>query len=89
MERARLKTQALIWLRADLALWAKVVDADNPPGRGTARQTLQHWQKDADLTGLRNRDALATLPKEERETCEKLWADIAVLLRRMESKKQP
>jgi hypothetical protein len=40
------------------------------------------WQSDADLAGLRDKDALAKLPIPEQEACRRLWADVAALLQR-------
>jgi tetratricopeptide (TPR) repeat protein len=71
-ERARLRQQALDWLRADLALWAK---------RADRRQALLgRWQDAADLAGVRDAAALATLPADERAAWQKLWAEVAALL---------
>jgi hypothetical protein len=41
---------------------------------------LQRWRGTADLAGLRDPDALARLPADERQACEKLWADVAEAL---------
>ena len=46
------------------------------------RQALKHWQGDPDLAGVRDEDAVAKLPADEREACQKLWADVAALLRK-------
>ncbi len=81
-ERARLRGQALGWLRADLALWQKQADSGKPEGRLTAQRTLRHWQRDADLAGVRDKEALAALPTGERAEWEKFWAEVADLLRR-------
>jgi tetratricopeptide (TPR) repeat protein len=86
-EKARLRRQALDWLRADLTAWAQVVEKDSPPDRALVQRQLQHWQKDPDLTGLRDKDALAKLPEAEREACRKLWADVDALLRRAQGPK--
>jgi hypothetical protein len=48
-ERARLRKQALDWLRADLAARARLAAGDKRGDRAAVRQTLQHWQEDADL----------------------------------------
>jgi serine/threonine-protein kinase len=74
-KRVRLRAQALAWLRADLAAWAKAAD------RALVRRTLTHWQQDADLAGVRDKQALAALPADERAEWEKLWAEVAGLLR--------
>jgi hypothetical protein len=103
-ERARLRKQAVLWLRADLADWTKEVEsnalrdpdvgigaAGAPNGLGrkivpidpeTIQTTMKHWQDDADLAGIRDRDAVAKLPPDEREACQKLWADVAELLKK-------
>ena len=85
--RARLRGQALGWLRADLALWQKQADSGKPEGRAAAQRTLRHWQQDADLVAVRDQQALAILPAEERAEWDKLWAEVADLLRRLDSAK--
>jgi hypothetical protein len=47
---------------------------------------LQYWQRDSALAGVREKAALAKLPEDERKKWQKLWADVADLLRRAESK---
>jgi serine/threonine-protein kinase len=78
--RARLRGQALGWLRADLAAWAKATD------RARVRRTLTHWQQDLALAGVRDKQALAGLPAAERAEWEKLWAEVDGLLRRLDTK---
>jgi hypothetical protein len=51
------------------------------------RQTLQHWQQDADFAGIRDPDAVATMQIDEQEACKKLWADVEAVLKRVEEKK--
>jgi tetratricopeptide (TPR) repeat protein len=82
--RRRLRQQALDWLRADLALYAKQLQGGKPADRATVRSMMLHWQRDTDLAGLRDTAALARLPAEDRAACEKLWADVAGLLKRAE-----
>ena len=43
---------------------------------------LRHWQKESDLTSIRDAAALPKLPAEERAACELLWADVAALLKK-------
>jgi tetratricopeptide (TPR) repeat protein len=61
-EHARLRQQALDWLRADLAQWGKLAAAG---GQGPARMAaaLRYWQEDADLAGVRDAEALKRLPE--------------------------
>jgi hypothetical protein len=58
-----LRCHALTWLRADLAAYAKLAESDNAATKQAVRQRLEHWQKDADLAGLRDAEALAKLPE--------------------------
>ncbi len=43
---------------------------------------MQHWQKDPDLAGIRDRAALAKLSAEEQKAFAQLWADVATLLKK-------
>jgi serine/threonine-protein kinase len=79
-ERARLRKQALDWLRADLALWTGQLNSGKPADRAAVQQTLAHWQKDSDLAGIRDKPALVKLPAEERAAFAELWADVATLI---------
>jgi Tfp pilus assembly protein PilF len=80
-EKARLRKEALDWLRADLALRTRQLESGQPADRAEVQQTLMQWQLDRDLAGLRDTAALARLRAEERAACEKLWADVAALLK--------
>jgi hypothetical protein len=86
--RLALRRQALTWLRADLAAWSKAVAAGEV-GRGRLARLLSHWQKDADLAGLRDPEALKALPAEERQACQRLWADVAALLKDTAGQRPP
>jgi tetratricopeptide (TPR) repeat protein len=87
-ERARLRGRALGWLRADLALWQKQAGPAKAEGRAAARQSLRRWQRAADLAGVRDKQSLAALPAGERAEWEKLWAEVADLLRRLDADKK-
>ena len=67
--KARWRNQALDWLKADLAAWAKVLESGPPQARPSIRQTLQHWKVDPDLAGIRDEPALARLPADEQKAC--------------------
>jgi serine/threonine-protein kinase len=88
-ERVHLRRQALTWLRADLAAWCKVVDTGRSQALPVVQQALHHWQKDPDLAGLRDPEALARLPEAERQACRQLWADVSVLLKRAQHQAKP
>jgi serine/threonine-protein kinase len=84
-ERARLRQQALDWLRADLAQRGKQLASGQPAARGNIQRTLPRWQQDSDLVSIRDPAALAKLSAEERAACTQLWADVAALLQRIEA----
>ncbi len=84
-ERARLRQQALAWLRADLTLRQKQLQSSKPGEADQAQAALRHWQTDADLAGIREEAALTKLPAQEQEDCRRLWADVATLLKPKDS----
>jgi hypothetical protein len=47
---------------------------------------LEHWLKDADLAGVRDKHALDTLPEEERANWQALWVDVADTLAQAQGK---
>src|SRR5262249_38883826 len=64
-ERTRLRQQALDWLRDDQAAYTRLAEQGNPNAQRAIQERLVHWQQDADLAGLRDPKALATLPETE------------------------
>jgi Tfp pilus assembly protein PilF len=82
-----LQRQALSWLRADLALYAKRAEREEAATKQFVRQRLAHWQKDTDLASVRDKEALGKLPDDEREEWRQLWNDVAALLKRVQEKK--
>jgi serine/threonine-protein kinase len=76
-----LRRQALQWLRADLALYAKQAGG-NDDAKRAVRQQLGHWRRDADLASVRDTEALDKLPEDERRQWQQLWGDVAALLER-------
>jgi tetratricopeptide (TPR) repeat protein len=84
-EKASLRKQALDWLRADLTLHTMQLDSGKPADRAAVQQTLKHWQQDSDLAAIREKAELEAFPPEERAACEKLWSDVAALLKKTEN----
>jgi serine/threonine-protein kinase len=84
-EREGLRKQARDWLRLDLAAWARKVDTGTAADRIQAQKTLASWRDDPDLVGLRDADALESLPAAERQECRALWQEVAALLRRAQT----
>jgi tetratricopeptide (TPR) repeat protein len=73
-ERAGLRRQALAWLRADLALGARLLNE----GKGVG-WSLADWQSGPDLASVRDQTKLAKLPDSERQPWQRLWADVAAV----------
>jgi tetratricopeptide (TPR) repeat protein len=86
-ERARWRRQAVAWLRADLAQWAKQWESGKPEDRTIIPPTLRYWQRDPALVGVRDAHALAKLPAEEQEACRQLWAEVAALQKKATEEK--
>lgn len=79
VERARLRQQALDWLRNDLTMWSQHLAKQPDQVRSRAQQALRIWQQDAAFEGVRG-DALAKLPEAERQLWQRLWADVELTL---------
>ena len=85
-EKSQLRRQARDWLNADLHLYAKQMKVGNAGTLIQATERLSHWQQDADFATVRNLKELAKLPKEEGKLWQKLWGDIAGLLKEARSR---
>jgi serine/threonine protein kinase len=85
-ERARLRHQALDWLRSDLKAYRQVMEKSAGKAGPMIAQRMQHWLQDGDFAGVRGDNALAKLPEEERPAWRKLWADVAEMLAKAQGK---
>jgi tetratricopeptide (TPR) repeat protein len=85
VERARLRRQALDWLRADLVAWGQLLEKEPDQARARVQWALRMWQQDTDFAGVRG-DALAKLPEAERRAWQQLWADVEQTLKRVDGK---
>jgi eukaryotic-like serine/threonine-protein kinase len=83
--KARWRHQALDWLRADLAYWAKQAEKGSPEAKALVNKTLQHWKAEIDLNCVRDEKELINLAEPERIEWRALWTDVAVLLKRAEA----
>jgi hypothetical protein len=81
-ERIRLRNQALAWLVADLEQWRKLLKGGKAEDSKVVKAALENWQRDTDLNSVRDPDALKKLLAEEQEPWQKLWADVAELLKK-------
>ena len=82
--KARLRAQALDWLKAELAASAKELVSAPPKAQPRIRLflTLSHWRQDPDLAGVRNPDDQARLPEEERKAWQTFWDEVFTLLKK-------
>jgi tetratricopeptide (TPR) repeat protein len=87
-ERARLRQHALAWLRTHLAQWARRLNSD-PRHVQAMRDDLVTLQMSTLFACVRDRGALAKLPKAEREQWQEFWADIADKLAKARGKPAP
>jgi tetratricopeptide (TPR) repeat protein len=81
-ERARLRRQALDWLRADLEAYRGRLDKGPDTARSFVVNRMQDWLGDADLADVREPEALAKLPDIERQPWYELWAQVSETLAR-------
>jgi tetratricopeptide (TPR) repeat protein len=86
--KAKLRRQALDWLKAERTVWARILESGPPQARPFIVQTLSHWQTDSDLAGIRDAQALAKLPADEQKACTQLWIDVAALLKKAKEKRK-
>jgi tetratricopeptide (TPR) repeat protein len=79
-EKTRWRTQALRWLKEDMAALTRLWENGTPADRNEVRQTMRKWQLEPDLVRVRDPFWMATLPAEERQEWTKLWAGVGPLL---------
>ena len=53
-EKARLRKQALDWLRAELVKWTEIIDSGSAADRSAVLVQLKHLPEDSDLAGIRD-----------------------------------
>ncbi|HVJ81576.1 MAG TPA: tetratricopeptide repeat protein, partial [Planctomycetia bacterium] len=85
-EKARRRKQALEWLTAALATWAKAADEGAPSAGLAVADRMKEWRSDPDLASLRDEAALLKLPQAEQISLRRFWADVAALEKRAASR---
>jgi tetratricopeptide (TPR) repeat protein len=81
-ERDRLRRQGLDWLQADLNAYRPMLEKSQGQAGPAIAKQMQHWLQDDDFAGVRSTEALAGLPKAERQEWEKLWQEVNALRQR-------
>jgi serine/threonine protein kinase/Flp pilus assembly protein TadD len=87
-EKARLRKQALDWLKAELADWSDQLESGKPDATAVATRALLACKTDADLASIRDPGELTKLPESERKAYKDLWADVEGLLKRAQERTQ-
>lgn len=82
-ERDRLRRQALRWLRADLTALGKFDEKAKGQNRLAVRALVAKWKTDADLASIREKEALETLPEDDRAPFLEFWANVDALLAKL------
>jgi tetratricopeptide (TPR) repeat protein len=77
--RNRFRTQARDWIRDDLGLCSKKLDAGNANDCFVIVQAIQHWKDCPDLPGIRDAAMLTKLPADEQKEWQALWARVTEL----------
>jgi serine/threonine protein kinase len=80
-ERTRMRQHALNWLRAELAEMTRQKTGAKAKDRAALLYLMKHSQRDRDLASIRDKEALAKLPAEEREAFTKLWGEFKALIK--------
>ena len=83
--RAKLRAQAHGWLVAEFLQLRRQLERGEKLAKAIGR--LKHWQKDADLPGIRDADQLKALPAEEAQRWQKFWKEVKGLLVELEGKR--
>jgi tetratricopeptide (TPR) repeat protein len=76
--RSRWRRQALVWLRAALALRREQAGGRDFPGAWSATRALEYWLHDEGLVAVR--DEIDKLPQEEQKQWRDLWRDVKEVL---------
>ncbi len=86
-DAAKLRRQALEWLKSELADSAKLLELDPPESRPAIVRAVEHLQQDSTLAGVREAQALGKLPEDEQKEWKTFWADVDSLLKRLPTQK--
>src|SRR5262249_18297967 len=68
-----------------LSAWAQLLESGSPQVQSGLVRTLRRWRQAPELAGIRDAEALASLPNDEQTAWRTLWADVDSLRKRAES----
>jgi len=69
-------------------MWTKEATNGKPDILAVAQRSLEQWQNERDLVGVRDVRAVAKLPAQEQGAWRQLWADVAAVLKQAQTKNQ-
>jgi hypothetical protein len=78
--KARLRWQALAWMRAEADHWKSELRTGTMETRRRATDFFHRFQTDPTMAAVRNADALDSLPADERNAWRAFWNDLAASL---------
>jgi serine/threonine-protein kinase len=78
--KAKLRQQALDWMKAEIIGWRQALEPAPAASRGPIVRMIQHSKADPDFSGVRDAADLAKLPEAERDDWQALWAEVDALL---------
>jgi tetratricopeptide (TPR) repeat protein len=78
-EKARLRGQALAWLRGEVDAWRRRLAKGPAEARAEVLAMIGCWLRDRDIAWLRDPASLAGLPAAERGDWERMWRDLREL----------
>ncbi len=81
LARSRWRKQALDWLNADLAYWAKQAETGVPQSTALVQKTLENWRVDRDFASVRDESHLKRLPQDEQKAWQAFWSRVSALLK--------
>ena len=81
-ERAAFRKQAVQWLNRQLDACEQELAKGREEDVTRVHETLQPWRTSWKVAALRDQTAQASLPPDERDACQKLWARLAAVLQR-------
>jgi len=80
--RVKLRARALDWFKTELSSLAKAYEPGPSENKPRIVRTLEYWKSTPDLAGVRDAEALNTLPEHERRAWITLWSDVDSQLNR-------
>ena len=89
--RARQAATAALWTgcRPSSRPGPSVLDSGNSQSTEAVVVNVEHWRRDADLAGVRDKTALDLLPADEQTAFRALWSDVATLLAKARARSKP